>query len=97
VDVSLRIVRRGAAGSLTRLAAALGIVNAGDDTVTVRWREPRAGDPLAFSDSGASIRPRGFALDVSGLTAGSYAVSVVVQRRTTRASSAPREFTIVRS
>jgi hypothetical protein len=95
VDVSLRIVRRSSAGSLARLGAALGIGRTGDDTLTVRWREPRAGDPLAFADSGMSIRPRGFALDASNLTAGTYTLMVEIDRRATSATSAPRELTIV--
>jgi hypothetical protein len=96
VDVSLRIVRRSDAGVLARAVSAIGIGQAGNDSVTVQWREPRPGDPLAFADSGVSVRPRGFALNVSALVAGAYTVSVRVNRRGTIVTSAPREFTIVR-
>jgi len=55
----------------------------------------RAEQTVAFAENGVSIRPRGFALDVSGLAAGDYTLSVLVDRHGTTATSAPREFTIV--
>ncbi|HTR78658.1 MAG TPA: hypothetical protein VMH39_11120 [Gemmatimonadaceae bacterium] len=96
VDVSLRIVRQSTASVGARAAAAIGLGFAGDDSLTIHWREPRPGDPLALTDSGASIRPRGYALNVSGLAPGRYTLVVRVERRDASASSTPRQFIIIK-
>jgi hypothetical protein len=96
VDVSLRIVRRSDAGIVSRAAAAVGLGHAADDSLVIRWREPRPGDPLATVDRGVTIRPRSVVLDVSALQAGDYTVDVLVDRHGVRVASSPRAFSIVR-
>jgi hypothetical protein len=96
VDVALRVVRESAGGLLSRAGSLVGIGSAGSDSEVVKWREPRPGDPLAVTEGGVTIRPRGIVLDLSGLEPGDYAVEVHVDRRDVTAVSSRREFSIVR-
>ncbi|HTR79720.1 MAG TPA: hypothetical protein VMH39_16505, partial [Gemmatimonadaceae bacterium] len=96
VDVTIRFIRRSTAGLLTRAASAVGIGHVADDTILIRWHEPRPGDPLATVEGGVSIRPRSVAVDVAAMAAGDYTVDVHVDRRGVSAASDPRVFSIVR-
>ncbi|HTR77412.1 MAG TPA: hypothetical protein VMH39_04855 [Gemmatimonadaceae bacterium] len=99
VDVALRIVHQAAGSALGNVSSAvralMGLGGGGRDTISIRWREPRKGDPLAVIDSGVTIRPRGVALDVSALPAGDYTLEVDVTRKGVAVSS-KRTFSIIR-
>jgi hypothetical protein len=80
IGVAVRIIRKDDSNSLERLAGVLGLAHTSDDTVVVRWTEPRPGEPTATLEGGVTIRPRGVVMDLSALTAGSYVVEIAVQR-----------------
>ncbi len=95
VNVSIRILRHDDSNMLQRVGARIGIGTVKGDSATVTWREPRSGDPVATTEGGVSIRPRGVVLDLSLLSAGAYALEVAVERAGVTTRSV-REITIAR-
>ncbi len=96
IDVALRLIRKDDATGAQRLAGALGLRRGSDDSVVVRWREPRPGDAVAPPEGGVTVAPRGVSLDISPLGAGHYTLEVTVQRRAEPPVTTRRELTITR-
>ncbi len=65
VDVSVKVVRQNDANLARRIGTAIGLARSASDSLLVRWREPRRGDPSPTVDAGVSIRPRGVNLGLS--------------------------------
>jgi hypothetical protein len=96
IAVALRVIRKDDGNALQHLGALVGIGSKGDDSVVVRWTEPRPGEPTATLDGGVTIRPRGLVVDMTPFSSGRYTVEIVVQRRTDAPVRSVREFRIER-
>jgi hypothetical protein len=80
VDVTVELMQRDGAGGLRRLGAALGVGDAGRDSVSVRWREPASAHPVTRVPGQFIVLGRTVSLQPGATDPGEYVLAVQMQR-----------------
>jgi hypothetical protein len=94
-DVTLKVLQRDQAGLLRRIGARLGILDLGDGSIMLHWRDETPGvASSSFMVGAALVQSRAIVLDLSQLPAGHYALEIGVGRPGESPAVSRREFTI---
>jgi hypothetical protein len=81
MDVSIRVANIDKPGFLRRVGATIGVADADQGEITIRWREPRLNKTETVIWAGdVPIQSRSVVLEVSRLRPGRYTVEVTVTR-----------------
>lgn len=94
VDVAIRIENVDAVNALTRVGAALGVVDDPSRQIEVRWREPRPGQSATTLEGPIPVQMRTVQVDLTPLKPGNYLLSIAMGRRGQGAVRSARAFVI---
>jgi hypothetical protein len=91
----LKVLQRDQAGLLRRIGARLGILDLGDGSILLHWRDETPGvASSSFMVGAVLVQSRAIVLDLSQLPAGHYALEIGVGRPGNVPAASRREFTI---
>ncbi len=94
VEVTIRIESTDAVSTLTRVGAALGVMDDPSRALEIRWREPRPGQSATTLEGPVPVQMRTVQLDLAPLSPGKYRLSIAMGRRGKMPVRSEREFRI---